>query len=856
MDDRLLAGMAKRKQSDFYEDEGEDVGEGPATPRGLPGEGHSRSNQDLLEEEAEEQNAQLTTQDQLVHSCRCQLVTPKHVVQGMLRITHSQLQFTGDAQQEGPGPPQPKAARTQKAWRVQLLAELQFTRYQLRPHALEIFFSDHTNALLSFLNAQDTREVATSLQRAAPQLHLLDRKRKLEQVFRMQQRWQRWEISNFEYLMRLNTLAGRTYNDLSQYPVFPWVIADYTSEALDLSSPATFRDLSKPVGALDEKRLQFFLERFDTLTADPDSLPPFHYGSHYSSAGTVLFYLVRLEPFTAMNRALQGGHFDHADRLFHSIADTWNNVLHNSSDVKELIPEFYYHSEFLLNANNFDFGARQNGPDLADVVLPPWAKGSPEEFVRIQREALESDFVSDHLHEWIDLIFGFKQRGKAAEDAANVFFYLTYEGAVDMDSIPDAHQRKAVEDQISNFGQTPSQVFRKKHPRRSPPPSPAARPLLNGPDAMKLTTVGMPPAKRPNIAVARLEVADGKIVLVNADRAVSCHKWIAPRPDSTFTFAKAGELAYGVEADSTAPRLLGTPFAADLESGHCYTTMPGAKLVASCGYWDNSVRCYSVEDGRMLQSLRQHKDIVTCIAVGADGETLVTGSRDTLVIIWDIAGPKQKGGRNKAGGQTSLPLQDQPRYILYGHQDSVICLAVCTQLDLVVSAAADGNLLFHTLSNGRYIRCLSLPEAVVPALLAAAAGQGMLVAHSWQDLSLHAYTINGRHLVSAEGNERLKAMVVSPDGRFLLTGGCKGFITLRWLHSMEVVLKYDAGRGPITALAVTAEDCILAGTQDGCMMVFAPDSRRHITRRLNLADARSTSITKLNSLSNKVVRFE
>ena len=59
---------------------------------------------------------------------------------------------------------------------------------------------------------------------------------------------------------------------------------------------------------------------------------------------------------------------------------------------------------------------------------------------------------------------------------------------------------------------------------------------------------------RPNIAVARLEVSEGRIVLVNADRAVSCHKWIAPRPDSTFTFAKAGELAYGVEADSTAPR--------------------------------------------------------------------------------------------------------------------------------------------------------------------------------------------------------------------------------------------------------------------------------------------------------------
>ena len=58
------------------------------------------------------------------------------------------------------------------------------------------------------------------------------------------------------------------------------------------------------------------------------------------------------------------------------------------------------------------------------MVLPPWAS-SPEEFVRIHREALESEFVSSHLSEWIDLIFGYKQRGKAAEAAHNLFYYLT-----------------------------------------------------------------------------------------------------------------------------------------------------------------------------------------------------------------------------------------------------------------------------------------------------------------------------------------------------------------------------------------------------------------------------------------------
>ena len=77
----------------------------------------------------------------------------------------------------------------------------------------------------------------------------------------MTQKWQRREISNFEYLMFLNTIAGRTYNDLNQYPVFPWVITNYDSQELDLSSPNNFRDLSKPIGALNHSRREYFENR-------------------------------------------------------------------------------------------------------------------------------------------------------------------------------------------------------------------------------------------------------------------------------------------------------------------------------------------------------------------------------------------------------------------------------------------------------------------------------------------------------------------------------------------------------------------------------------------------------------------
>lgn len=71
---------------------------------------------------------------------------------------------------------------------------------------------------------------------------------------------------------------------------------------------------------------------------------------------------------------------------------------------------------------------------MDDVCLPPWAKDAYD-FVRIHRLALESEHVSQNLHSWIDLIFGYKQRGHEAVKAANVFYYLTYEGAVDLTQV-------------------------------------------------------------------------------------------------------------------------------------------------------------------------------------------------------------------------------------------------------------------------------------------------------------------------------------------------------------------------------------------------------------------------------------
>ena len=57
----------------------------------------------------------------------------------------------------------------------------------------------------------------------------------------MCERWCKGLLSNFDYLMFLNDCSGRSLHDLTQYPVLPWVIADYKSATLDLANPATYR---------------------------------------------------------------------------------------------------------------------------------------------------------------------------------------------------------------------------------------------------------------------------------------------------------------------------------------------------------------------------------------------------------------------------------------------------------------------------------------------------------------------------------------------------------------------------------------------------------------------------------------
>ena len=144
-------------------------------------------------------------------------------------------------------------------------------------------------------------------------------------------------------------------------------------------------------------------------------------------------------------------------------------MLTSSADVKELTPEFFTPpADFLVNVRDLPLGRRtRDGAELGDVVLPTWANGDPTTFLRTHRAALESEHVSRRIHEWIDLVFGYKQNGHEAERADNVFHPLTYEDALlELDAEADPVRRASLEAQMNEFGRAPRRLFAKAHPRR------------------------------------------------------------------------------------------------------------------------------------------------------------------------------------------------------------------------------------------------------------------------------------------------------------------------------------------------------------------------------------------------------
>lgn len=607
------------------------------------------------------------------------------------------------------------------------------------------------------------------------------------------------------------------------------MLRDYTSATLDLSDPAVYRDLSKPIGALNPERLAMFQRRMRDMPPEISHGQPFLYGTHYLCPGYVLYYLVRRCPQYQLR--LQNGKFDHPDRLFHNMAGTWRSVLEAPTDVKELIPEFYASAEagagagdFLRNSLELELGSKQSGHMVDDVELPPWAHGSPRQFVAQMRAALESPHVSAHLHQWIDLIFGYAQRGEAAAKANNLFHPLTYEGTVDLDAIADPTQRRSMELQINEFGQTPRQIFFRPHPQRFSDYDEQAEQAEAEAESASHADAAAASQLSPNSSSA-FAMAQSSFMRSLSDEGL---------PDSPVHATPALAIP-GSAAAAAAAAAASSSFAfPSLQlSTSPMPTLPMGQLLSSSSTSPGPLSRTAadlelLEKGSQALQLAAEVHNIQTRQLQLDHEELSLSSSPAVrsAVPFSTSSATHRAHSKAAWAHVTSDGWSR-RETLSLHRDTVTCVqfgaGAASPSENLVSVSADGHLKIYSLSTSKLIRSAKVCDMNLSSCCVTPDGRQVYVS-SW-DNSCLLYNIARGHVVSSVAAHDDAVACMAVRDQWMITGSWDTTVKLRAVSEAAIEPlpsgEFTEHEAPVTAVAMDQHARVaVSGSDDGALIMW------------------------------------
>ena len=283
------------------------------------------------------------------------------------------------------------------------------------------------------------------------------------------------EMCVFDIILLINLISNRSYNDLHQYPIFPILYF------CDKENNIIIRDLKEHVGfqeanqnQIDRKNLFHLTYRdgFNFMDQETESKnnttdKKHLFNTHYSNIVYTSNFMMRLFPYSFSAIEMQGGGFDSPNRLFHYIQDTFYNIGVQKSDLRELIPEFFYLPEMFININAINFKKKANGQLVDDVVMPDYfsERNNYEKlkkytnfekiFIFVDDLKTQLEYIEQDMSNWINLIFGTKQR--FSNDKKQFFRKVSY---IDLEGVD--YQKYVKDDIIMNscdFGIMPLQTI-------------------------------------------------------------------------------------------------------------------------------------------------------------------------------------------------------------------------------------------------------------------------------------------------------------------------------------------------------------------------------------------------------------
>ena len=332
------------------------------------------------------------------------------------------------------------------------------------------------------------------------------------------------QLNNYHYLLRLNYLGSRTFNDLNQYPIFPWLFFDISkidallsNEKSDIGQIETIQSTSQDSPITPEPDTENNeLEKLETMNDNNEDLSErlklrnFIYpiamqteerrniyeenghsphGTHYSTAAYVIFYFVRNYPYGEAMIQLQNYNKENPNRLFTSMGESLN-VLYENQENRESVPEFFSRFDFYCNLNCAFLGIQNNGALVDDLRVNKGLDISGNlysiyfKYEYIYRKLINSFLISKFLPTWIDYIFGIKQIEKNP-NSYWIFNKASYEEKLKLDKklakylkryqneeMTNKEIRKKINlkiDLLNNFGIVPHRVLNNSVKLRTSP---------------------------------------------------------------------------------------------------------------------------------------------------------------------------------------------------------------------------------------------------------------------------------------------------------------------------------------------------------------------------------------------------
>ena len=365
--------------------------------------------------------------------------------------------------------------------------------------SLEIFLKNGKSYFFNFFRIKKVKQVYDffyeTKKKFSFNLDLNDNQKEIKNIISL---FHNGKITNYDYLLYLNKYSSRTYNDLTQYPVFPWLFLKFSNfDKIDEKS-VYLRNFKYPLSAQTESQRLKCIEEYKSELINIEENEneenrekeyPCHFRLHYSNSAYIYYYLMRLVPYGQDMIKLQGYEIENPNRIFSS----YKNIelfFEKGTDNRELIPDFFCSFDFLLNLNCCFLGEvkniRMNDDFNLDIEIKNKNKNVIIPYVfhlyKIKK-LLNSISISKKLHEWVDIIFGKNQfldiDNDEATESCNIYIKYCYEQRTNFENELEENEKnlkskeyeqkeiiKIIKDIKSNlcysvsFGMTPKQILK------------------------------------------------------------------------------------------------------------------------------------------------------------------------------------------------------------------------------------------------------------------------------------------------------------------------------------------------------------------------------------------------------------